>query len=56
MLYVNGSGHQSFVLLNGDIDTSPPVGPNFPLMFHAIPKRTPYAWENRYWYTGTFAW
>lgn len=24
-------------------------------MFHAVPKGTPYAWENRYWYTGTFA-
>jgi hypothetical protein len=25
-------------------------------MFHAVAKGTPYAWENRYWYTGTFAW
>ncbi|WP_327170288.1 glycoside hydrolase family 43 protein [Streptomyces sp. NBC_01336] len=55
-LYVNGPGHHSFVLLNGDIGTSPPAGPRFPSMFHAVPKGTPYAWENRYWYTGTFAW
>jgi GH43 family beta-xylosidase len=55
-LYVNGPGHHSFVLLDGDIATSPPAGPTFPLMFHAVPKGTPYSWANRYWYTGTFCW
>ncbi|MEW2495202.1 glycoside hydrolase family 43 protein [Streptomyces nodosus] len=55
-LHVDGPGHHSFVLLDGDIATSPPAGPTFPLMFHAVPKGTPYAWENRYWYTGTFCW
>ncbi|MEU8234324.1 glycoside hydrolase family 43 protein [Actinoplanes sp. NPDC048967] len=55
-LSVNGPGHHSFVLLNGDIATSPPAGPRFPLMFHAVPKGTPYTWGNRFWYTGTFAW
>jgi GH43 family beta-xylosidase len=55
-LNVNGPGHHSFVLLNGDIGTSPPAGPRFPLMFHAVPKGTPYQWSNRYWYTGTFTW
>ncbi|MFD0318617.1 glycoside hydrolase family 43 protein [Streptomyces flavalbus] len=55
-LYVNGPGHHSFVLLDGDIGTSPPAGPRFPLMFHAVPKGTPYTWANRYWYTGTFCW
>ncbi|GAB3937382.1 glycoside hydrolase family 43 protein [Micromonospora vulcania] len=55
-LHVNGPGHHSFVLLNGDIATSPPAGPRFPLMFHAVPKGTPYSWANRYWYTGTFCW
>jgi GH43 family beta-xylosidase len=54
-LYVNGPGHHTFVLLNGD-NTSPPAGPRFPLMFHAVPKGTPYTWGNRFWYTGTFAW
>ncbi|MEV7625545.1 glycoside hydrolase family 43 protein [Actinoplanes sp. NPDC089786] len=53
---VNGPGHHTFVLLNGDIATSPPAGPRFPLMFHAVPKGTPYSWANRYWYTGTFCW
>ncbi|MEU8257951.1 glycoside hydrolase family 43 protein [Micromonospora inaquosa] len=55
-LHVNGPGHHSFVLLNGDIATSPPAGPRFPLMFHAVPKGTAYSWANRYWYTGTFCW
>ena len=53
---VNGPGHHSFVLESGDINTSPPAGPQFPLMYHAVPKSTPYAWANRQWYTGTFAW
>ncbi|MCX5401690.1 glycoside hydrolase family 43 protein [Streptomyces sp. NBC_00102] len=53
---VNGPGHHSFVLLDGDISTSPPAGPTFPLMFHAVPKGTAYSWANRYWYTGSFCW
>lgn len=52
----NGPGHHSFVRLNGDIATSPPAGPRFPLMFHAAPEGTPYSWANRYWHTGTFCW
>ncbi|MFF9690412.1 glycoside hydrolase family 43 protein [Streptomyces sp. NPDC014623] len=55
-LYVDGPGHHSFVLLDGDIGTSPPAGPRFPLMFHAVAKGTPYSWANRHWYTGTFSW
>jgi hypothetical protein len=55
-LYVNGPGHNSFVLLDGDIGTSPPAGPTFPLMFHAVPKGTTYAWANRLWYSGSFCW
>lgn len=55
-LYVNGPGHNTFVLLNGDINTSPPSGSKFPLMFHAVPKGTEYSWGNRFWYTGTFMW
>ncbi|MEV5402846.1 glycoside hydrolase family 43 protein [Streptomyces albidoflavus] len=53
---VDGPGHHSFVLLDGDIATSPPAGPRSPSMFHAVAKGTPYAWENRHWYTGTFTW
>ncbi|MET9499057.1 glycoside hydrolase family 43 protein [Streptomyces sp. NPDC006552] len=55
-LHVDGPGHHSFVLLDGDINTSPPAGSTFPLMFHAVAKGTPYAWENRQWYRGSFAW
>ncbi|XVV14858.1 glycoside hydrolase family 43 protein [Actinoplanes sp. CA-131856] len=55
-LSVNGPGHHTFALLNGDIATSPPAGPRFPFLYHAVAKGTPYAWENRYWYTGTFVW
>ncbi|MFI0240362.1 glycoside hydrolase family 43 protein [Streptomyces sp. NPDC016845] len=55
-LYVDGPGHHSFVLLDGDIGTSPPAGQKFPSMFHAVPKGTPYSWENRHWYSGSFVW
>ncbi|PSL52662.1 GH43 family beta-xylosidase [Saccharothrix carnea] len=55
-LYVNGPGHHTFVLLDGDIATSPPAGPKFPMMYHAVAKGTPYHWDNRYWYTGSFVW
>lgn len=55
-LYYDGPGHHSFVLLYGDIDTSPPAGPTFPLMYHAVPKGTEYNWGNRHWVAGSFAW
>jgi GH43 family beta-xylosidase len=55
-LSVDGPGHHTFVLLRGDIATSPPAGPRFPFMYHGVAKGTPYAWENRYWYTGSFVW
>ncbi len=55
-LHVNGPGHHTFVLLDGDISTSPPAGPRFPSMFHAVPKGTPYTWDNRRWFAGSFAW
>ncbi|RFU84593.1 hydrolase [Streptomyces triticagri] len=55
-LYVDGPGHHTFVLLDGDIGTSPPAGEHFPSMFHAVEKGTPYSWENRHWYIGSFLW
>jgi GH43 family beta-xylosidase/glycerophosphoryl diester phosphodiesterase len=55
-LSVNGPGHNSFVLVDGDISTSPPAGPKFPMMFHAVDKGTPYSWDNRYWFAGSFTW
>lgn len=55
-LYVDGPGHNTFVLERGDIATSPPSGNRFPTMYHAVAKGTSYAWSNRYWYTGTAVW
>jgi hypothetical protein len=55
-LCVNGPGHLSFVLVDGDINTSPPAGPKFPLMFHAVPKANAYSWTNRESFTGSFMW
>ncbi|MFJ8948976.1 glycoside hydrolase family 43 protein [Streptomyces sp. NPDC102381] len=55
-LHVDGPGHHTFALRDGDINTSPPAGNKVPFMFHAVAKGTPYAWENRYWYLGSFVW
>jgi len=55
-LNVNGPGHHSFVLLNGDINTSPPAGSAFPLVYHAVPKSMSYSWANRHWFSGSFMW
>lgn len=54
--YANGPGSHSFVLLDGDINTSPEAGKNFPLMYHAVPKGTAYSWANREWFSGGFGW
>ncbi|WP_432968433.1 glycoside hydrolase family 43 protein [Dactylosporangium sp. CA-233914] len=55
-LYVDGPGHNTFVLERGDIATSPPSGNRFPMMYHAVAKGTPYSWSNRYWYIGSAVW
>jgi GH43 family beta-xylosidase len=57
-LYSKGVGSHSFVLLNGDPNTSPPAGPQFPLAYHGVPNWDNPAplWAGRYWYSGTFQW
>ena len=57
-----GVGHHSFVLRDGDIRTSPPLGHLFPLAYHGVPNAlfpppqgTVFA-DLRYWYSGSFAW
>ena len=55
-LNVNGPGHHSFVLLNGDINTRPPAGSAFPMVYHAVPKNMSYSWANRSWFSGSFMW
>ncbi|MFD5749197.1 glycoside hydrolase family 43 protein [Streptomyces sp. NPDC127033] len=55
-LFVDGPGSHTFALVNGDIANSPPSGNTFPIMYHAVPKGTPYSWSNRDWMIGRAVW
>lgn len=55
-LSAKGVGHHSFVLPDGDINSSPPSAGTFPILYHGVPNNLQMSWSNRYWYTGTFNW
>jgi len=55
-LFIDGPGHHTFVLEEGDVNKSPGGGNHIPFMFHGVEKGTPYSWENRDWFTGSFVW
>lgn len=55
-LDVDGPGHHSFDMPNGDIKDSPGGTSHIGFSYHAVPKGTPYSWGNRDVYAGTFVW
>ncbi|KAK6819367.1 alpha-L-arabinofuranosidase II [Apiospora arundinis] len=55
-LGIDGPGHHTFALPNGDVNASPGGTNRIPFMFHGVAKGTPYNWGNRHWYTGSFVW
>ncbi|KAK0750529.1 putative alpha-N-arabinofuranosidase 2 [Schizothecium vesticola] len=55
-LYIDGPGHHTFALTDGDVNKSPGGANHIPFVFHAVEKGKPYSWENRAWFTGSFVW
>ncbi|KAK0652571.1 putative alpha-N-arabinofuranosidase 2 [Cercophora newfieldiana] len=55
-LAVDGPGHHTFALVDGEVHKSPGGKEHIEFMFHAVDKGTPYRWENRGWYAGSFVW
>ncbi|EPE35461.1 Arabinanase/levansucrase/invertase [Glarea lozoyensis ATCC 20868] len=55
-LSIDGPGHHTFALPNGAVNQSPGGTNHIPFVFHGVPKGTPYSWENRAWFTGSFVW
>lgn len=55
-LYVNGPGHHTFALTDGDVGKSPVTTERVPFVFHAVLKGTDYSWANRDWFPGTYVW
>ncbi|KAK8079392.1 glycoside hydrolase family 43 protein [Apiospora hydei] len=55
-LGIDGPGHHTFALPNGDVGASPGGTDHIPFMFHGVAKGTPYSWDSRHWYTGSFVW
>lgn len=55
-LEIDGPGHHTFVLPNGDLALSPLGTNHIPFVFHGVRKGTFYSWVNRDWFTGSFVW
>ncbi|GKT85692.1 putative alpha-N-arabinofuranosidase 2 [Colletotrichum tofieldiae] len=55
-LYIDGPGHHTFALVDGEVNKSPGGTNHIPFMFHGVEKGTPYSWEARSWFTGSFVW
>lgn len=53
---IDGPGHHTFQLENGDPQKSPGGTNKIPFVFHGVPKGTEYKWSNRGWYTGSYVW
>lgn len=55
-LYVDGPGHHTFALTDGETQNSPGGSSKIGFMYHAVPKGTDYSWSAREWFAGTFVW
>jgi len=55
-LQIDGPGHHTFALVNGDVNKSPGGVNHIPFVFHGVEKGTEYNWGNRAWFTGSFVW
>ncbi|KAI8215665.1 Extracellular exo-alpha-(1-5)-L-arabinofuranosidase [Colletotrichum sp. SAR 10_66] len=55
-LYIDGPGHHTFALPNGDVNDSPGGTSRIPFVFHGVEKGTTYSWDNRDWFTGSYVW
>ncbi|KAK7699501.1 hypothetical protein SLS64_011639 [Diaporthe eres] len=55
-LYIDGPGHHTFALDDGEVSQSPGGTNRIPFVFHGVEKGTPYSWEARSWFTGSYVW
>ncbi|KAM7201203.1 glycoside hydrolase family 43 protein [Naviculisporaceae sp. PSN 640] len=55
-LWINGPGHHTFVLEDGEVEKSPGGTNHIPFIFHGVEKGIEYSWGNRAWYSGSFVW
>lgn len=53
---IDGPGHHTFALTDGNTGKSPGGSSKIPFVFHGVPKGTKYSWGARQWFTGSFVW